>query len=148
MDTSYSFPHLAADPSFSFAPAGTRLPAFRPSDARYDAELRKVLGGQGESLAAQEERVYRAEKNISDFGEHFLIPPGRRQTQAEMDVAHSRSATPEDPHALHTRQEDTQVEEPTVEEEEDDDEEEEQRQERDLDDEMEDRDASEGDESR
>ena len=99
----------------------------------------------------------RAKKNISDFGERFLLPPGRRQTQAEMDVAPSRvcplspflfypvhrlhthqSATPDDPHTAHTQQEDTQIEEPTVE----DDVEEEEGEERDLDEEMEDRDAS------
>jgi hypothetical protein len=73
MNFNYNFPNLVADPSYSFAPTGTRLPPFRPTPSgddssktdaaaqRYDAELRRILGGETEALSAQEERVYRAE---------------------------------------------------------------------------------------
>lgn len=64
MDTAYHFPHLTPDPSYSFAPPSTRLPPFSPVDARYDAELRRILGGTVEPLVAQEERVYRAEVSV------------------------------------------------------------------------------------
>lgn len=64
MHTAYHFPHLTPDPSYSFAPPGTRLPSFSSADARYEAELRRILGGQVEPLAAQEERVYRAEVSV------------------------------------------------------------------------------------
>ncbi|KAJ9097063.1 hypothetical protein QFC20_006259 [Naganishia adeliensis] len=159
MNLNFNFPDLVADPSYSFAPTGTVLPSFRPSaftntarsrddDARrYDVELRRVLAGQTEGLEVQEERVYRAEGNIRDFGSTFLLPPGRRQTQAEAEIARSRSPTVSDGHAAEGRQEDNQAdvsELPTPEAEEEEDEEDEGDGERDLDDDMEDRDASYG----
>jgi hypothetical protein len=79
MNFNYNFPNLVADPSYSFAPTGTRLPPYRPTPSgdgssktdaaalRYDAELRRILGGETEALSAQEERVYRAEVSFQQI---------------------------------------------------------------------------------
>ncbi|KAJ9091886.1 hypothetical protein QFC19_008912 [Naganishia cerealis] len=165
MNLNFNFPDLVPDPSYSFTATGTRLPVLQQSltkdghiqgiktqgagDSLYDQQLRRALAGEEEDLPEQEERVYRAEGNIRNFGYNFLLPPGRRQTQAETEHAGSRSPTPSDGRPVYHRQEDNQLgdqsEMPTIAADDDgngDDDVD--REERDLDDEMEDRDASYG----
>ncbi|KAJ9092386.1 hypothetical protein QFC21_006888 [Naganishia friedmannii] len=131
MNLNFAYPDLIPDPSFSFTTPNTRQPVFpaRPpkaataqqdneqgraaaaaaATALYDEQLRRALGGGEEDLPEQEERVYRAEGNIRNFGYNFLLPPGRRQTQAETEHAGSRSPTPSDGRPHDHRQEDNQL---------------------------------------